>query len=401
MRAIGASGTPVKYLAREVKDLNLSLEERNLLSLSYGRIIRKDIESNEGLLPANFERYTVVRPGDVVLRLTDLQNDQRSLRTGLVKEPGIITSAYLTLRPQSTVDSRYFAYALHAVDVAKVFYTLGGGLRQSMGMEEVGGLRLALPPLEEQRRIADFLDDQVSLIHTVMEARDRQNALLRLELQTEISELVLGAESKRVQLRRLIQRRPDYGANAAAEFENREWPRFIRTTDIAADGGLREETFRSLPPEVAEDYLLEDGDVLFTRSGSVGKSFIYRWAWGPAAFAGYLIRVSTDRSRLLPEWLKAFAETDSYWAQIRESAIQATIPNVNAERYSGLMLPVPPLIEQEKRIVNVQRVQELAQARNEALDRSGRLLEEFRVAIITAAVTGELDVTTARRGIPA
>lgn len=67
-----------------------------------------------------------------------------------------------------------------------------------------------------------------------------------------------------------------YGANAAAEFDDPDWPRFVRITDVDSNGRLREETFRSLPPEVAEPFLLQDGDILLARSGAtVGKSLIY------------------------------------------------------------------------------------------------------------------------------
>jgi len=70
------------------KEKNNGLKNSNLLSLSYGRIIRKNINTRNGLLPANFESYEIVHPGYIVLRLTDLHNDKQSLRTGLVKETG-------------------------------------------------------------------------------------------------------------------------------------------------------------------------------------------------------------------------------------------------------------------------------------------------------------------------
>lgn len=76
--------------------MNSDLQEDNLLSLSYGRIKRRDINSNGGLLPESFNGYNIIEGGDIVLRLTDLQNDHTSLRVGLATERGIITSAYTT-----------------------------------------------------------------------------------------------------------------------------------------------------------------------------------------------------------------------------------------------------------------------------------------------------------------
>ena len=77
---------PLYCFFSERKNKNILGKEDNLLSLSYGKVIRKDINTNEGLLPSNYNGYNIVEAGDIVIRPTDLQNDQRSLRTGLVTE---------------------------------------------------------------------------------------------------------------------------------------------------------------------------------------------------------------------------------------------------------------------------------------------------------------------------
>jgi type I restriction enzyme S subunit len=152
---------PLYSLGHEVEALNWGLVEDNLLSLSYGEIKRKDIEANIGLLPESFETYQIVEPGDMVFRFTDLQNDQKSLRSGLVKERGIITNAYVGFRPRG-VNSRYFNYLMRAYDFAGVFYSMGSGLRQSLNYSDVRRLPVIVPPLEEQRRIADQLDKDLA-----------------------------------------------------------------------------------------------------------------------------------------------------------------------------------------------------------------------------------------------
>ncbi|MFP3366291.1 restriction endonuclease subunit S, partial [Pseudoalteromonas sp. SIMBA_148] len=101
----------------------------NVLSLSYGNIIKRDVDTNFGLLPESFNTYQIVDVGDIILRLTDLQNDKRSLRVGLAKEKGIITSAYLKLKPKDRLDSVFAYRLLHSYDTTKVYYGLGGGLR--------------------------------------------------------------------------------------------------------------------------------------------------------------------------------------------------------------------------------------------------------------------------------
>lgn len=146
---------PLKYAVTQRVNKNDEVREKNLLTLSYGEIKRKNIDTNEGLLPASFEGYNIVEKGDIVLRLLDLQNDTRSLRTGLVRERGIITSAYVTITPFEKFDSVYCRYLLHAYDLMKVLYTMGEGVRQSLSFDELSRKVLVpVPPVEEQRKIA-------------------------------------------------------------------------------------------------------------------------------------------------------------------------------------------------------------------------------------------------------
>ena len=155
------SRKPLFALVNELGDSNEGMKENNLLSLSYGQIKRKNIDDNDGLLPASFETYQIVERDDVVWRLTDLQNDQRSLRTGIVRERGIITSAYLATRPTG-ITPEFLAYILRAYDLTKVFYSMGGGLRQSMKFSDVKWLPIMLPNPEEQAAIVTFLDRETA-----------------------------------------------------------------------------------------------------------------------------------------------------------------------------------------------------------------------------------------------
>lgn len=155
-------------LVTQVKEKNSDLQEKNLLSLSYGKIKRKDIDSPDGLLPASFDGYNIIKAGDIVLRLTDLQNDHTSLRVGLTSERGIITSAYTTLRPIDTGNSKYLYYLLHAFDLKKGFYGMGSGVRQGLNYSEVKELRVVLPSQDEQSTIVGFLDKQCAQIDSII-----------------------------------------------------------------------------------------------------------------------------------------------------------------------------------------------------------------------------------------
>ena len=155
-------------LVSQVKNKNKDLTETNLLSLSYGKIKRKNIDHTDGLIPASFDSYNIIDTGDIVLRLTDLQNDQTSLRVGRSTEKGIITSAYITLRPVNLKTSKFLYYLLHAFDIRKGFYGMGAGVRQGLTYDEVKVLKLPLPSISEQTAIATYLDTQCAKIDEII-----------------------------------------------------------------------------------------------------------------------------------------------------------------------------------------------------------------------------------------
>lgn len=181
---------PIYYYFGERKHKNSLGKEGNLLSLSYGKVIRKDITSSDGLLPENYNGYNIVEKNDVVLRLTDLQNDKRSLRTGLVKERGILTSAYVTLRPIKEEFSPFFHYVLHAYDVMKVFYNMGNGVRQGLNFDELSKCMLIAPPISEQKAIAGFLDKKCGEVDALIADIQQEIETLEQYKRSVITEAV-------------------------------------------------------------------------------------------------------------------------------------------------------------------------------------------------------------------
>lgn len=163
-------------LATEHNKSNKEVHHQNLLSLSYGQIIRKDINKTDGLLPASFDTYQIVEPGNIVLRLTDLQNDHKSLRVGLVKEDGIITSAYLTIEVKKNISPEYLYLILHSYDIKKVFYSMGGGIRQNLNYDGLRKLNIPFPPLDEQKKIVEYLSTKTLQIDAQQRERERVTA---------------------------------------------------------------------------------------------------------------------------------------------------------------------------------------------------------------------------------
>ena len=183
---------PLFSVCKDNKKKNFGNKIKNVLSLSYGTIKRRDVETNFGLLPVSFETYQILDDGDIVLRLTDLQNDKRSLRVGLVNEQGIITSAYTGLKIDNSINSGYLYNLLHFYDITKIFYGLGSGVRQSMNFSDLKRLPLVIPPINESDKIYNFLNQQTIYFDELIAKSKVQVNLLKEKRQTLITETVTG-----------------------------------------------------------------------------------------------------------------------------------------------------------------------------------------------------------------
>lgn len=160
--------TTLGAITKEYKVLNMNVHHQNLLSLSYGKIIRKDINAKKGLLPASFDTYQLVKENIIVFRVTDLQNDKKSLRVAISKEEGIISPAYVCIEcVDENVNPDYLFLLLHFYDVIKkVYYSMGDGMRQTLTYKDLKELQIAYPNMDKQLEIVDYFKKFDSLIQS-------------------------------------------------------------------------------------------------------------------------------------------------------------------------------------------------------------------------------------------
>jgi type I restriction enzyme S subunit len=182
-----------------------------------------------------------------------------------------------------------------------------------------------------------------------------------------------------------------YGSNIAAEQYVTEGVRFIRTTDIGEDGRLTpRDSGVFVERHDAAESLLRPGDVLLSRSGTIGRAFIYEASVGDCAHAGYLVRFRPT-SRLDPRWLFYFSKSQLFASRIAAEVVESTIQNFNGQKFANMPVPTPDRSTQ-------QRIADFLDRKTAAIDeliakkeRLVALLAEKRQALITQLVTKGLD----------
>jgi type I restriction enzyme, S subunit len=382
------------------------MQEQNLLSLSYGRIVRKDINTNEGLLPASFETYQIVESGDVVFRLTDLQNDKRSLRSGLCTERGIITSAYTAVVPNN-ICPRFFNYLMRSYDAQKVFYSMGGGLRQSLSYADIRRMPIPTPPKQEQRQIVSFLDRETSRIDQLIDRKSNFIQLLTEKRDAAVTNAVTKGLNPQVEMKaseissigsvpahwqlnpigralqltkRIVGDRHDQFALLSLT------TRGVIQRDISQNFGKFPESFDSY--QVVEPgnfvFCLFDMDETPRTVGLSEKAGMITGAYAvfectEPAYSKYLLNLFLHLDNC--KGLKPF------YTGLRKT--------IRPPRFTSIRIPFPPAIEAREIAEYIERQCSKIDRLVERTRRSIELLREHRSALITAAVTGKIDVRNA------
>ncbi len=167
----------------------------------------------------------------------------------------------------------------------------------------------------------------------------------------------------------------------------------LQITDFGKNGKLKKDTFKSLPPEKANEYLLKEGDILFARSGAtVGKTFQFKNYKGIACFAGYLIKASPNPELILSDYLYLFTKTSNYEQWKNSIFNQATIQNIGADKYAYLDITIPKVEEQKVIIDHIHKESDRIDSKIKKTKKLIDLLIEYRSALISEVVTGKVKV---------
>ena len=149
----------------------------------------------------------------------------------------------------------------------------------------------------------------------------------------------------KIQLKKLLLKAPQYGAGeSGVTRKSYQEPRYIRITDIDSNGIVNSKELGATANNIEDKYILNDEDILFARSGAtVGKTYLHKTKPYMCFYAGYLIRFVVNTSLILPEYLFAYTQLPIYKKWIAAIQRPSAQPNINAEEYQSLEIPLPNL----------------------------------------------------------
>lgn len=369
--------------------------EYNVLSLSYGNIIRKK-NKDFGLVPKEYDNYQIVDSGNIILRLTDLQNDKKSLRTGLVKERGIITSAYTCLKPKE--NANFLHCLLHSFDTKKVFYGMGGGVRQSIGYSDIRNMRLPVPPRAEQDQIVHYLDWQLSKINKLIKAKKKQIALLNEQKQAIINKAVTKGLDDTVPMK-------DSGVEWIGEIP-RDWEvnRLKTVISLYNEKTLDNNQFYIGMENIKAwtgEYIETEKAVPESTSNKFKKNCLLFGKLRPYLAKAYITNCDGicsgeflvfDKSSCDMEFIKYALLSPIFIDLVNSSTYGAKMPRANWTFIGNCFISYPNIVEQQ---IIVSFIKKITSKIDYIINKSQKeidLINEYKTSLISSVVTGKVDV---------
>ncbi|SMC56851.1 restriction endonuclease subunit S [Janibacter indicus] len=322
-------------------------------------------------------------------------------------------------RPHAETHPRFLNWSLRSRPVLEHFGNHAAGIsRYGIGLSDLRSAPIPLVANHEQRRIADFLDDRVSRVDRIITARREQLSQLSESAARRSYDAVRGANTSTdfresglpwlgsipaswpvlsvgsqfsVELGKMLDDKRQTGAHALP---------YLRNTNVQWDSiSVNDLKTMDIPLTEYPRYTVKPGDLLICEGGQPGRSAIWNGDISPLGFQKALHR-ARSRGRSLPSWLLECLRVAANLDVFASGSGQTTIAHLTNEQLRQQRFPFPDPAVQEDLLSRLAAHRHRIASTISALHRSIDLLTECKSSLISAAVTGELDVTTAGSNIP-
>ena len=416
----------LKYILNERIEKNNPIKTNNVLSLTavQGVVPYSEKKSSGGnKQKEDLSSYKLAYPNDIVLNSMNIVTGS----VGLSNYYGCVSPVYyMFYSDNKNINVKYYNYIFKSKIFQRRLIGFGNGIlqmtseagnlyavRMKIPIDKFKSLMFPVPPIVDQNAIVEYLDIKTDWIDRIIKKYERLIILLEEKRVALINQVVTKGLNPNVsmkdsgvewigeipkhwditRLKFLISKNAQYGANCEPEPDSNKFDyRYVRITDIDDDATLKENIVY-LSAENAKGFVLNEGDVLFARSGAtVGKTYLYNKHDGACCYAGYLIRYVPNKELLNPKYLLYFSFSKSYVEWIKIVSTQATIQNVSADKYDNLIISLPNIEEQNKIVSFLDNKISNIDSSISKINENIELLEEYKASLIHHVVTGKIDV---------
>lgn len=407
---------PLWSLFARIKEVDHPNEEMLSVYREHGVVKKKSRTDNLNKTAENKNIYQLIENGwFVVNRMKAWQGS-----VGVSPYRGIVSGHYLCFKPQHDEEPRFLNWLLRSDPYIHEYRRLSRGVRPNQIEIDNDGLRsvpIRLPSLAEQRRIADFLDREVARLERLDHLRARTITLFEERAIVEIDGLVRGTDKAdkkpaeyaplglvphewvQARLRSIdcaVQTGP-FGSQLHAEDYIKGGYPVINPTNITPEGLVADPliTVSAENRERLSRHTLRRGDIVFGRRGELGRAGVVTqeqegWLCGTGC-----LRVRFRTTMFHPDYLRTYLSIPAVRYYFHRHSVGSTMPNLSSRILLGTPLLVPPYSTQERISQSCKKIEKEVRQHVSLLDQQRKLLSERKNALITAAVTGQIDTSTA------
>ena len=312
--------------------------------------------------------------------------------TNLCDKRCCIGRGLAAIRPKKGTDALFILYYLRLIEdkIAEI------GRGSTFGAVKKGDIESILipkpPSAEEQKRIVAKIQELMQEVERARTACEKQLEAAKALPAAYLRQVFESEEAKKWERRKLgeVCEFCQYGLTAKAK-DDKGIP-YIRITDIDDFGNIKTDgiKFVDCNEYTYKKYALERGDILFARSGSIGRTFLYDGTPTKAIFASYLIRFRLNQNFITPAWLFYYTHSPQYYWFIEDKKHTVSQPNINAREYKSLEIPLPPLPIQRRIASELKEKMAQVDKLRASIEKQLEVINALPQAILRKAFRGEL-----------
>jgi type I restriction enzyme, S subunit len=398
----------------------LAGQVKHAARVTLGKMLQS--KDSGGDTPAPYMRAANVQPNGVLalddvseMWFSEAELEQLSIREGDVVvveggQGGFGRAAYVDkdlpgwgfqnsinrLRPNGDFEGRFIAFYLIALRISGFIRAYSNVVSMPhLTAEKLASIPIPLPPVEKQRAIADYLDYETGRIDTLIEQQQRLIKMLRERRQAVIDASFSTLGEPSVQLRRRIKFLTS-GSRGWGDYYADRGERFLRIGNLPR-GNLQirgDIQFVDIPADVTEGSrtMLQEGDLLFSITAYLGSVALVEDDWVGAYVSQHVALCRLERDRVYPRFIGWFMLTTTGQDQLKEGAAGGAKIQLALDDIKGLQVPTAPIEQQHRIAAHLDRQTAKIDQLIAETERFIELARERRAALITAAVTGQIDV---------
>lgn len=389
----------------------------NVLSLTQNGIIERDITTNKGQLAQNYIGYNIVKRGDIILNPMDLSSGYAAKSTF----EGVISQAYIKIRPLKTLNLSYYESFFQNLYHYKILWHLGKGIsydhRWTLGNDVFLNIKIPLPPLQEQKEIAEFLDSKCEKIQNYIEKKQKLITFLQEKKQALINEAVCGRVACHTE-------RSEVSTTAYKPSDIEYLGLIPHHWEVVRSGLIYKNISSGTTPQSDNDEYYKNGNIFWINSGDLNDSVLTNSKnkiTQKAMMAHSALKIFPKGSLIIAMYGATIGKVSIlgidactnqaccvlceskylntrfvfyYFVAKRQDLISMAYgggqPNISQDIIKNFKIPLPPLQEQ-KQIANF--LDKKCEKINSAIEKTKRqikLIKEYKNTLINEAVCGRV-----------